>query len=821
MAVSRGEFFIGGALTFVGVLLLRWPASIWPAQAATPLPQGRRRLALLAVCAVAVLLRAYHLEPPGLWGDDALNGLFAFDILDGRIRSPFELVHHSHSYFHALSNYPIAAAFWAFGAGPATLRLPSVVANALAMPLLYGTIAPLLGARVALTAGLFFACSPMQLAHARSLIQMNLSELFQLAGLCLLVRGVTGKRRWLIAASGAPLALCLYTYHSAKIAPLVAVPYFLAAVLIPSLKRVPGSRPSVWWGPASLVVFLACALPFVSSWIESSELLTGRIEGTSIWSAVRVEGWRVLWDSLWRTLLVFHYQQGPQYHWFGLGYEPAFDWVVAFLFLPALAASLARWREPGHVLLLGWIVLGMLPGVLSSEAPRAYRVLLATPPLYALAAWTVVRIDDFARTLIRRSARIPLRATAFALLASVPLIDFNWYFFHTLTHPVFHYYQGERIVKMARGLRRQGPGWIGYVLSDTFDANHECLRFLARCWALKMRTIASLGDVLPVRGVDRGALFMMTGATVGAAKALSAWYPEQRIDVRHDSRLRNSFLDGWLLSRPHTPSLSNAFFAVSRDSAESKRGVRATFLSGQGAVLATRIEAQPWLRGAADLPAAPGEIRTVRWSAALVAEREGTHRFLLQDGAGARLSVDGVEIGARGAAGDVGLAAGPHLLEVEAEPAAQPLLRVLWQPPGRPLGELPPDMLFQHPEAGLISDRVVYGQRLRGFEPYPYYAFFADSFPPSSQLTWFGRLRVPEGGLRLRIDASGSRELKLGGRVWSENQSVPPGVHDFELRLTNVPRRLILKLEWRRADGTIDPLPAEAFTPPPSPAVGS
>jgi hypothetical protein len=184
VAISQGRFLLGGVLSLIGVLLLERPVSIWSGHP-TPLRPRQRRLALLAVCALAILLRVYHFEPPGLWGDDALNGLLAFDILDGNIRSPFEVVRHSHSHFHALSYYPIAASFWAFDPGPATLRLPSIAANALAVPLLYGTFAPLFGARVALTASLFFACSPMQLAHARSLIQVVLGQLFQLAGLCL------------------------------------------------------------------------------------------------------------------------------------------------------------------------------------------------------------------------------------------------------------------------------------------------------------------------------------------------------------------------------------------------------------------------------------------------------------------------------------------------------------------------------------------------------------------------------------------------------------------------------------------------------------
>ena len=166
-----GHFGLGGALLAGSVLMLRWPHSIWSGPPPFELSPGMRRLALLAVCAVAVFYRVYYLNQPGLWGDDALNGLLAYDILDGRIGSPFKLVTHSHSTFHALSNYPIAAAFWLFGADLTTLRLPGIILSILCVPLLYATMAPLFGSSVALLAALFQATSPPQLTHAKELAE--------------------------------------------------------------------------------------------------------------------------------------------------------------------------------------------------------------------------------------------------------------------------------------------------------------------------------------------------------------------------------------------------------------------------------------------------------------------------------------------------------------------------------------------------------------------------------------------------------------------------------------------------------------------------
>jgi hypothetical protein len=464
-----------------------------------------------------------------------------------------------------------------------------------------------------------------------------------------------------------------------------------------------------------------------------------------------------------------------------------------------------------------------VPGMLSTEAPRGYRVLLAAPALYVLAAWTLVRIDDFARRLAALPERMVLRSAALGLLAAVPILDFDLYFFHTYTSPLYHYFQGERIAEMARTLRRQGPGWTGYVLSDSFDANHECLRFLARCWGLQLRNLASLSDALPVRGVDRGALFMMTRGTLPAAEAMSAWYPEGRLETRYEPVPRDSPLDDWLGRPREAPAPSNAFFAVSRAMADAKRGARAQFRSSRssdGATIASRIDPVPRLAGSADLPEPADAIRSARWTAVVVADTEGPHRFVLWDNLETHLRIDGVELAASRPGGAfVDLAAGAHLLELDAEVGANPRMSVRWQPPGRGNVPLPDEVVFQAPGAGLLAEVTARGNRHRRYDAYPFQGFFAE-MPAPEQIAWTGKLLVPNAGKRLRVDANAHVELLLDGDLWHENQTVSPGAHDFDLRLTGIPTRPIVRLEWRDPNGNLEPVAAAAFAVPPSPRSG-
>jgi hypothetical protein len=694
LALSAGRFTAGGAWLLVSVLLLRWPRSIWACADLDDLSPRVRRLALLAICGVAVFFRVYHLNQPGLWGDDALNGLLAFDILDGKIHSPFQIVTHSHSSFHALSNYPIAAAFWLFGPDITTLRLPGIILSALCVPLLYATIAPLFGAPAALLAALFAASSPPQLTHGKALVQIITGQFFQLAGLCLLVRGIAGRRPWLIATSAVPLAACVYTYHSARLAPLVGLVYAVAVwwavrprrAVTPSPERAGWTRSPGLVFAGALLVFAVALVPAVVGYINEPEALVKRLDATSIWPVVQDQHslWP-LWDAAWRTLLVFQYQQGPEYYWFGIATDPAVNAVIGFLLVHGLVESALRWRQPRHLLLLSWFAVGLVPGVLSSGAPRIYRVFLAMPPIYVWAALPMARLLAAGAPDWSSAVR---RGLAVALVGAVPIIDFNYYFYRVYTDSQFRWFQGERMVEMARTLRTYGPGWTGYVLSDNFDAAHETFRFLSRAWGLQMQTVASLADVLPLpTAPERGALFMMSPATVGAAAAIEYMYPGQQLIVRRDVVARSSWFDAWWpLAPAGEPAVTAAFYPVDRAAAQHPRleppwGLDLEY-NVQG-VHNTRRDPYPFY---AFLKPTFSQPLDARWHGSLTIPPPGNYRVELRAAARGTLLIDG-----RPATGSEGLSAGTHEFAIELRALPEPVvLELFWQPAGRSRTLIPP-----------------------------------------------------------------------------------------------------------------------------------
>jgi 4-amino-4-deoxy-L-arabinose transferase-like glycosyltransferase len=688
LALGYPSGIIGLAL---GVLLLRWPMSLWQVASPEELAPRTRRLWLLAVTALAAFFRCYRLNQPGLWGDDALNGLLALDVLDGTIHSPFDLVSHAHSIFHALSSYPIAGAFRVFGIDLWTLRLPGVLMGIAGAPLLYGIVAPLFGARTALLTALIYASSPPQLTHAKQLVQIITGEFVLLAGLCLLAQGWTSSRRLLVVLSAIPLAACVYTYHATRIAPVIAFVYVGAAAWERRrAARAGAPRVGVGFGvlALTLLVFVAALGPAIVGYVREPGALTQRVNATSIWVIMREQhSWQPLWEATWRTLGMFHYQQGPEYHWFGLGFDPAFNLVVGALLAHGLIVSLLGWRQARSVLLLVWVAVGLAPGILSGGAPRLYRSLLATPPLYVWAALPLAQMLAVARV----RALPALRAAAIALVVAIPFIDSQYYFYRVYTHPVFHWFQGERMVEMARTLRRYGPGWNGYMMSDNFDASHETFRFLSRAWNLDVEPVSSLADVLPLKQPPaQGALYMMSEAMLPANAAIRAIYPAAGpLSLRREPHLRSWFLDRWwpLSEWPESPRTVSGFVSVDREAATHLRldpsiGLTAEYDLGTKTV--TRREPYPlyaFLTPTFDQPF------TAHFRGRLHVLADG-YRIAVDTNGAWTMRVDGREV----EAGEP-LPGGWHPFELEVRNVPGTLhLRLDWTPqPGGQTGIIPPE----------------------------------------------------------------------------------------------------------------------------------
>jgi 4-amino-4-deoxy-L-arabinose transferase-like glycosyltransferase len=204
-------------------------------------------LAVLAIFVVALALRVYRLHelPPGLFNDEAANGLDALAVLSGERpiffprntgREPFFL-------------YLQAGMMALVGPTPYSLRLTAAVVGALAVPAAYWMVrelfwgSPVGARRIALWSALFMAFGYWHISLSRIGFRANMLPLMAAIAFALFWRAwrtlLEGKRfPWLTSIfTGIALGATLYTYTASRFMPILLALTVLATILRPNLDR--------------------------------------------------------------------------------------------------------------------------------------------------------------------------------------------------------------------------------------------------------------------------------------------------------------------------------------------------------------------------------------------------------------------------------------------------------------------------------------------------------------------------------------------------------------------------------------------------------
>lgn len=377
-------------------------------------------LALLMIVVLAAALRLWRLGemPPGLYHDEAYNGLDALSLLQGKMFPQFyegwELyaqdAHASrppdpsrfpvffegnygreplHVYLMAVSIALAGATPFAVRAVPAIAGVLAVVTTFLAARALLpagddknrsAQILPLLAAftlailypavhfsRFGIRAMLFLPCATLAVyAFWRAYRQTARSALV-----------------W-YAASGFFLGLGIYTYAAARLLPLLFVAFALY-LLLSDRQALRMNLPGL--AVMALVAFLT-ALPLLLFFARYPYYFAFRLAYVANRGAGTVPDapaltWllnvgRVASGFLW---------QGETHLRHNLPGRPYLDLIQRGLFLLGLGLGVWRWRKPEATFLLLWFAVMLLPSILSGDAPHFGRLIGAAPPVAILVAW--------------------------------------------------------------------------------------------------------------------------------------------------------------------------------------------------------------------------------------------------------------------------------------------------------------------------------------------------------------------------------------------------------------------------------------------------
>jgi len=352
---------------------------------------------LLTVAAAAARFPALDHLPPGAFFDEAQNGVVGRQILAGD-RPVFVP---GLTQMPALFFYLVAAALKVGGDTIESVRGLSALLGTLAIPAFYLLVRRVATRPVALAAAVLLAGSRWHITFSRVGFTGVFNPLLEILAAFFLLRAIETGRWRHFAALGVVVGVALQTYYAFNLFPIV-----LAAILAARYFTLRRPRPRIGRVAAGLALAVLVAAivlaPLITFAIREPQTFFQRTSTVGIWNpAHNLDFWPTLRAHIRYHLQMFNFI-GDVNGRHNIPDAPQLGPIAGVLFLLGLAATLARplsW--PGAAWLVWWVVM-LLPGILTIEAPQAYRTIGVVPVLYLIAAQGLQLIVDLARGVRRR-----------------------------------------------------------------------------------------------------------------------------------------------------------------------------------------------------------------------------------------------------------------------------------------------------------------------------------------------------------------------------------------------------------------------------------
>lgn len=359
---------------------------------------------VLLLFLVALAVRTYHLReiPPGLYHDEAANGLDVLNILKGHFPIFFERNNGREPLFIYLQ----AIFVYFLGATPYALRLTAAVVGAATVPATYWMVREAFSKRVSAPrwlagwTALFIAFSYWHISLSRIGLRAIMLPLLATLAFVFFWRAwwrleENAKFPWTnLILCGVFVAASLYAYSAARFVPLLVLTIAVVGVLGAGSPTTSARQVALAVTVVGISAFLLFA-PLGFYYLSHPDYFFGRTLFVSVLntSPTNEHPLKMLAGSALQTAEMLIVRPDPNLRHNPAG-RPVFD-VIMFVWLVGGGIVAARrWRVLPYFFALAWFVILALPAILTVEGvPHSLRAIGMIPAAYLLVmlAMLVVR----------------------------------------------------------------------------------------------------------------------------------------------------------------------------------------------------------------------------------------------------------------------------------------------------------------------------------------------------------------------------------------------------------------------------------------------
>ena len=413
----------------------------------------------MGLTALAGALRIIHLAgmPPGLYHDEAINGLDALRVLRGSYPVYFPANHGREPLFL----YLVAVAVKAVGRTPGAVRLPAAVCGTLTIPVTYWMTRAWFKRSTALLSAAIMATMLWHVHLSRTGFRAVTLPLMVGSFLAVIGHALRSQRPLTWAVAGALYGLSFYSYVAVRFTP---VPLLGLGVYLLCIRRGRDLWPGVLCFAGGA---LLCLLPLAIYTLGHWHVVMGRPSQVSIINPAVNGGafWRTLWSHVVRTMGMF-FVRGDTIARHNVPGRPVFTVPLgaAMVLGTARAGVRARGGDAGSALVLVWLAGMLVPTVAAADAPHFLRAVGILPVLAILPALGIETLLD---AHVQKGYRVyPAILIALALAYGLGSTVRDYFVDYAQSADTRYAFESAAVELASEINRFTGTGWDGQALND-------------------------------------------------------------------------------------------------------------------------------------------------------------------------------------------------------------------------------------------------------------------------------------------------------------------------------------------------------------------